>query len=870
MKIAKIILGSLLTLAILGCVAVGVIYFHFKADLPNVNSLKNVELQQPMQIFTADGKLIGEVGEERRIPVKLADIPQPLLDAILATEDSRFYEHKGVDPKGILRAVWRSSQGDTQGASTITQQLARNFFLSPERTIERKIKEAILALEIEQNLTKDEILELYLNKIYLGYRSYGVAAAAKTYFGKKLNELTLSEVAIIAGLPKAPSTMNPLYSIARAEKRRNVVLGRMLEVGKITQQQYEQAKAEPVVAKFYGAALEFRADYVTEMIRQEMVKRYGEEVAYTRGFQVYATVLSDDQREAQNSLRNNLIDYDRRHGWRGAEKLWKATDRAWDEEKIIEHLSKLPHSEPFIGAAVLKVNKDSADIMLANGDKAVLKLAGMRWARKFINDSAQGRQPNSVKEVINVGEQIWVRQDNKGNWELGQIPDVNSALVSLNSDNGAIEAIVGGFSFEQSRFNRATQSLVQVGSSIKPFIYAAALNKGVSLSTILSDDPITITKRGQKPWSPKNSPNIYEGPLRLRVGLGKSKNVMMVRAVQMAGVDYVADYLQRFGFERDQYQATEALALGAASFTPLEMARGYAVFDNGGYLIEPYIIERILDSNGNELFKANPAVACLSCNEIPVIYPEPEYFDFVKIAKESETQIANSKGTVIEEKSSEVEDLPELEINTAKKENAPSLMAAAEATSQGVHYAPRVLSGEIAFLMRSALNTAITGEPSQGWKGTSHRIANSIKRKDIGGKTGTTNNAKVTWYAGFGANIVTTVYVGFDDNKRDLGRGEAGAQTALPAWINYMKVALKDKTERKEQLPPNIIEVKIDAKSGFLGDSFTEYFIKGTEPTKKYIVEKAYTEPKKTMAEEQRLGLPPPGVLDSLKGKELF
>ncbi|MGX2966456.1 penicillin-binding protein 1A [Ursidibacter sp. B-7004-1] len=870
MKIAKIILGSLLTFAILGCVAVGVIYFHFKSDLPNVNSLKNVELQQPMQIFTADGKLIGEVGEERRIPVKLADIPQPLLDAILATEDSRFYEHKGVDPKGILRAVWRSSQGDTQGASTITQQLARNFFLSPERKIERKIKEAILALEIEQNLTKDEILELYLNKIYLGYRSYGVAAAAKTYFGKKLNELTLSEMAIIAGLPKAPSTMNPLYSIARAEKRRNVVLGRMLEVGKITQQQYEQAKAEPVVAKFYGAALEFRADYVTEMIRQEMVKRYGEEVAYTRGFQVYATVLSNDQREAQDSLRNNLIDYDRRHGWRGAEKLWKATDSAWDEEKIIEHLSKLPHSEPFIGAAVLKVNKDSADIMLANGDKVVLKLAGMRWARKFINDSAQGRQPNSVKDVINVGEQIWVRQDNKGNWELGQIPDVNSALVSLNSDNGAIEAIVGGFSFEQSRFNRATQSLVQVGSSIKPFIYAAALNKGVSLSTILSDDPITITKRGQKPWSPKNSPNIYEGPLRLRVGLGKSKNVMMVRAVQMAGVDYVADYLQRFGFERDQYQATEALALGAASFTPLEMARGYAVFDNGGYLIEPYIIERILDSNGNELFKANPAVACLSCNEIPVIYPEPEYFDFVKIAKESETQIANSKGTVIEEKSSEVEDLPELEINTAKKENAPSLMAVAEATSQGVHYAPRVLSGEIAFLMRSALNTAITGEPSQGWKGTSHRIANSIKRKDIGGKTGTTNNAKVTWYAGFGANIVTTVYVGFDDNKRELGRGEAGAQTALPAWINYMKVALKDKTERKEQLPPNIIEVKIDAKSGFLGDSFTEYFIKGTEPTKKYIVEKAYTEPKKTMAEEQRLGLPPPGVLDSLKGKELF
>ena len=872
MKIVKIIFSTLLTLTILGCIAVGITYFYFKADLPNVNSLKNVELQQPMQIFTADGKLIGEVGEERRIPVKLDDVPKSLIDAVLATEDSRFYDHKGIDPKGIIRAIWRSSQGDTQGASTITQQLARNFFLSPERKIERKIKEAILALEIEQNLTKDEILELYLNKIYLGYRSYGVAAAAKTYFGKKLNELTLSEVAIIAGLPKAPSTMNPLYSITRAEKRRNVVLGRMLEVGKITQQQYDQAKAEPVVAKFYGAALEFRADYVTEMIRQEMVKRYGEEVAYTRGFQVYATVLSDDQREAQDSLRNNLIDYDRRHGWRGAEKLWQTTENAWDDEKIIEHLSKLPHSEPFIGAAVLKVNKNSADIILANGDKSVLKLEGMRWARKFINDSAQGKQPNSIRDVINVGEQIWVRQDKKGNWELGQIPDVNSALVSLNSDNGAIEAVVGGFSFEQSRFNRATQSLVQVGSSIKPFIYAAALNKGLSLSTILSDDPITITKRGQKPWSPKNSPNIYEGPLRLRVGLGKSKNVMMVRTVQMSGVDYVADYLQRFGFEREQYQATEALALGAASFTPLEMARGYAVFDNGGYLIEPYIIERILDSSGNELFKANPALACLECNDIPVIYPEPEYFDFVRITKESEAQIAtaNNQTVVVDEKNDETDNIPELEINTAKKEKAPSLMADAAATSQGIRYAPRVISGDIAFLMRSALYSAIVGEPGQGWRGTSHSIANSIKRKDIGGKTGTTNNAKVTWYAGFGANIVTTVYVGFDDNKRDLGRGEAGAKTALPAWINYMKVALKDKGERKEQLPPNIIEVKIDAKTGFLGESFSEYFVKGTQPTKRYIVEKAYTEPKKTLAEEQRWGLPPPGVLEGSKSKELF
>lgn len=873
MKIVKIIFSALLTLLIVAGIAVTGLYFYLKQDLPNVASLKTVELQKPMQIFTADGKLIGEVGEERRIPVKLDDVPQLLIDAILATEDARFYEHNGIDPKGIARAVWRSAQGRTQGASTITQQLARNFFLSPERKIERKLKEAILALEIEKNLSKGEILELYLNKIYLGYRSYGVAAAAKTYFGKKLADLTLSEVAILAGLPKAPSTMNPIFSAKRAEKRRNVVLGRMLEVGKITQAEYEQAKAEAVESKFHGAALELRADYVTEMIRQEMVKRYGEETAYTKGFQVYATLLSTDQQEAQNALRNNLIQYDRRHGWRGAEKLWKASDDPWDEEKIIEHLSKLPASDPFVGAVVMNVAKDHATILLFDGNRAELKLAGMKWARKFINDSALGKLPSSVKDVLNVGEQIWVRQDKKGHWELGQIPEVNSALVSLNSDNGAIEAIVGGFSFEQSRFNRATQSLVQVGSSVKPFIYTAALNKGLSLSTIISDEKLTIRKKGQKPWSPKNSPNVYEGQLRLRVGLGKSKNVMMVRAVQMAGVDYVADYLQRFGFKREQYQATEALALGAASFTPLEMARGYAVFDNGGYLIEPYLIERIVDSNGNELFKANPPQACLKCDEIPVIYPEPKYFDFVKTNPADVLQKNATEVEVLEldEKENASESIPELELES-KQTDAPSLMAESTEQVQTPRYAPRVISGELAFLMRSALKTAIYGEPNQSWRGTSARIANEIKRGDIGGKTGTTNNSKVTWYAGFGANIVTTVYVGFDDNKRDLGRGEAGAQTALPAWVNYMKVALKGITERKEHRPPNIIEAKIDATNGFLGSSLTEYFIKGTEPTKKFIVEKAYsptTPTKPHGALQQRLGLPPPGVIQ-IQGKELF
>ena len=858
MKIAKIILSALLSLVVLGCIIGGLFYVHIRDGLPDVSTLKNVELQQPMQIFTADGKLIGEVGEERRIPVKLEEVPQKLIDAIIATEDSRFYEHKGIDPKGILRAIYRSSQGDTQGASTITQQLARNFFLTPERKFERKVKEAVLALEIEKVLTKQEILELYLNKIYLGYRSHGVAAAAKTYFNKSLDQLTLGEIAIIAGLPKAPSTMNPIYSVKRAEARRNVVLGRMLEVNKITKEEYEAAKKEPVKASFYGTAFEFRADYVTEMIRQEMVKRYGEEVAYNKGFKVYATVLSADQRAAQEAVRDNLIAYDRRHGWRGAEKLWTGKN-AWDEEKIIEHLSKLPNSEPFTGVVVTEVNKNSYTIMLPNGDKAELKK----------NNASFGKL---IK--LNVGEQIWVRQGKDKEWNLGQVPAVNSALVSLNSDNGAIEAIVGGFSFEQSRFNRATQSLVQVGSSIKPFIYAAAMNKGLSLSSTVSDAPITITKPGQKAWTPKNADGRYEGPLRLRVALGKSKNMVAIRTLQMAGVGYVADYLERFGFSKDQFVASEALALGAASFTPLEMARAYAVFDSGGYLIEPYIIDRILDAQGNELYKANPVVACVECDNINVVYPEPEYFDNVQIHDESQLMANLGENQVIVEEASEEEATDtDPQIDSKVKNDAPELMTAAADGNSAVRYAPRVIRPELAFLMRSALTSAVYGEPGQGWNGTSRALSKEFKRKDIGGKTGTTNNSKVTWYAGFGANIVTTVYVGFDDNKLTLGRGESGGKTAMPAWAKYMKTVLANKPERKLATPANIVEAKIDPVSGFLGSTLTEYFLKGTEPMKKVVVEEIYQAPisdPKRMHIEQRLGLPSKGVLSSPSVGELF
>ena len=836
MRIAKLILSTLFTICILGLVAGGVLYFHLKSSLPSVESLKTVELQQPMQIYTADGKLIGEVGEQRRIPVKLENVPQRLQDAFLATEDSRFYDHHGLDPVGIARAIFVAvnNGGASQGASTITQQLARNFFLTPEKTIIRKVREAVLAVEIENALSKQEILELYLNKIFLGYRSYGVAAAAQTYFGKNLDELTLSEMAVIAGLPKAPSTMNPLYSPKRAEERRNVVLGRMLDENKITKAEYDAAIKEPIVASYHGAKFEFRADYVTEMVRQEMVKRFGEEDAYTKGYKVFTTVLSKDQAEAQKAVRNNLIDYDMRHGWRGGAPLWKKDEAPWDNERIVAFLKKLPDSEPFIPAAVTALGKNGAELLLANNETMTLSSNAMRWA---------GRAP------VKVGDQIWIRKRDNGEWILGQIPAANSALVSLNSDNGAIEAMVGGFSYEQSKFNRATQSLVQVGSSIKPFIYAAALEKGLTLSSVLQDSPISIQKPGQPLWQPKNSPDRYDGPMRLRVGLGQSKNMIAIRALQTAGVGFTADFLQRFGFKRDQYFASEALALGAASFTPLEMARAYAVFDNGGFLIDPYLIEKIQDNTGKDLFIANPKIACITCNDIPVIYGETKdkidgFKDVAEVANPDKLKSAKGNSNTDTDESEgdqqpdNVPDLPELQ-TSALNDGSVDLMADAKDGAAKQEYAPRVISGELAFLIRSALNTAIYGEQGLSWKGTSWRIAQSIKRSDIGGKTGTTNSAKVAWYAGFGANLVTTTYVGFDDNKRVLGRGEAGAKTAMPAWVTYMKAALSDVPERQLELPPNIMEKTIDSNSGLLseGGGRKEYFIVGTEPKRTYVAE---------------------------------
>ncbi|WP_318837166.1 MULTISPECIES: peptidoglycan glycosyltransferase/peptidoglycan DD-transpeptidase MrcA [unclassified Providencia] len=822
MKFVKYFFILVFCCIFLGTASIYGMYKYVEGELPDVATMKDIRLQIPMQVYSADNELIAQYGEKRRIPLPLAEIPPLMIKAFIATEDSRFYEHHGIDPIGIFRAVtvMASSGHASQGASTITQQLARNFYLSPEKTLMRKAKEAFLAIRIEQLFTKDEIMELYLNKIYLGNRAYGVGAAAYVYFGKTVDELTLSEIAMIAGLPKAPSTFNPLYSYDRAVSRRNVVLSRMFEEKYITQDQYEQAKNEKIVASYHAPKIDFSAPYLAEMARQTLFDKYGED-AYTDGYKVYTTVIRKDQEAATTAVRNNLIDYDTRHGYRGpAEVLWKQNETAWTAEQIIEKLKKMPVYGPLMPAVVTSATASEAQVMLADGSQIPITMTGVRWARKFISDTQQGAAPRAVNAVMQVGEQIWVRKV-KDNWWLGQVPDANAAFVALNPNDGAIIALVGGFDFNMSEFNRVTQSLRQVGSNIKPFLYTAAMDKGLTLSSLLNDVPISRWDAGAgSDWRPKNSPPRYDGPIRLRQGLGQSKNVVMVRAMRAMGVDYAADYLTRFGFPAENINRTEALALGAPSFTPMQMVRGYAVMSNGGYLIDPYYISKIENHNDEVIFEANPKIACPDCTNIPVIYGDTERTIVSKGIDDESTEEVTQSGdnTVIKE--------PTMELTTAANLDGNS----------GDQYAPHVINTPLAFLIRDAMMTNIYGEP--GWSGTGWRAARDLGgRRDIGGKTGTTNSSKDAWFSGYGPDVVASAWIGFDDNRRTLGRGEAGAKSAQPMWNDFMKSILAGVPVKTMKPPKGVISVSIDSRTGKLGSSRREYFIEGTEPKEHAVQE---------------------------------
>lgn len=849
MKLFKI-LKFLLKFAA-GCFLSGIViaiggYFYYSQDLPDVIQLKDVRLQTPMQVLSSDGELIATFGERRRIPLNYEDMPPVLLNAVIATEDSRFYEHYGVDPVGIIRAMYIGLKNHrfTQGGSTITQQVAKNFFLTPEKSISRKIREMILAIRIEKELSKEEIIALYLNMINFGSRAYGVGSAAYTFFGKEAKDLTLSEAALLAGLPNAPSAYNPIYNPEKALQRRNWVLHRMLDQDLITNEQYEQAIAEPLNASYRVPKIEFSAPYVAEMARQFMYDKYGEN-AYTDGYRVYTTITKKDQVAATNAITDHIERYDLRHGYRGPEKtLWEAGESPWSKEKVVAALDNYMCYNDLCPAVVISDNDTQATAVLSNGTEITIPFAGVKWARKYINDKQQGPLPTTVSSVIKAGQQIWVKQVDE-QWVLSQIPSVNAALVSINADNGQIKALVGGFNYNLSKFNRATQAIRQIGSTIKPFVYTAALEQGLTMATLLNDAPIMRSSAGSDVWRPKNSPAVYQGPLRLRVGLGLSKNVMMVRALRAIGVDYAADYLERFGFPKENIQRHESLALGSASFTPLQVTRAYATIVNGGYLVTPYLIERIeYNDSGDLIYQHVPEVACHDCLN------EHNYGN-----EDRQANLDNVENEIVTSSSDEPEQSQLRADDTMLLPNPNQLIAqggSVDGTADDApSYAPHVISSEVAFIMKDAMKSTVWGEPNGGWNPTAWRTK-SLGRRDVGGKTGTTNNSKDVWFVGFGANIVTTVWLGFDDHRRELGRarqninaypvGEGGSVTANPLWLDYMKVALEGVPEQKDVKPESVISVLIDMKTGLLApqagkSAKMEYFIEGTEPTRYAIPE---------------------------------
>lgn len=811
-------------------------YLYLKDDLPSVATLKDVRLQTPMRVFSEDGELISQFGEKRRIPLTIDEMPPLLIQAVLATEDARFYEHPGIDVIGILRAftVVVATGEPTQGASTITQQLARLFFLSREKKIIRKIKEIFLAIHIEQLLSKDEILELYLNRIELGQRAFGVGAAAQVYFGKNIQDLTLSEMAIIAGLPQAPSVLNPVRSPSRARARRNLVLGRMLTVGYITQEQYDEAIQAPIVSKLHGAQITASAPYLAEMVRQEVVDTYGEEEAYSKGFQVFTTVNAAHQAAAVAALQHNLHQYDERHGFRGPiATVWPATaqtqengdvvfveDKRLSDEAIVAYLDEQDAIEQLVPAVVTAVSNRSAEVMIAGGRKVELGWDGLKWARTFISHERQGHAPKTATQILAPGMHVMVREQ-QGEWRLSQLPQASSALVALDPQTGAIRALVGGYSFGLTQFNRVTQANRQVGSSIKPFLYSAALEHGYTLASVINDAPIHEWDAGSgTAWRPKNSPDVYDGPIRLRAALAKSKNAVSVRLISGVGIDNTINHLAKFGFHKKDLPRNQTLALGSASLTPLELSTGYAVFANGGYLVKPYVITKILDDQNNVIYEHQPIKICRDC-------------DTTTLA--SDATVADAAGAIVTGADSNPADA------------AATSVAADTVANPATQYAPQVISAQNAFLMSEAMKSAIWG--GQGWEGTA-RALKSLKRRDVSGKTGTTNDVKDAWFAGFTPDLVITSWVGFDDAESVLGKtawnnnlgteqiagGESGARTALPPWQRLAAAALKEVPENFPAPPVGVVSVRIDNATGLLSQatdnsSSFEFFKQGTEPT---------------------------------------
>ncbi|WP_407294732.1 penicillin-binding protein 1A [Stutzerimonas zhaodongensis] len=736
-------------------------FLYLSPNLPSVDSLRSIQLQIPLRIYSADDKLIAEYGEMRRSPIGFNEIPKDFIGALLSAEDDNFANHYGVDVSSLMRAATQLLKtGHIQtGGSTITMQVAKNYFLSSERSFSRKINEILLALQIERELSKDEILELYVNKIYLGNRSYGIEAAAQVYYGKSIRELSLAQMAMIAGLPKAPSAFNPLANPERAKQRRDWILGRMYRLGKIDEARYQQALAEPVDASYHGPSPELDAPYIAEMVRAEMVGRFGS-AAYTDGFRVNTTITSDRQNAATSAVTLGLIEYDQRHGYRGPEAHLQGSDR----QDWLEALSRYRAQSGMLPAVVTSVSADSIKTLLRDGSEQDVGWQSMKWARPFININSMGPAPRMPADVVKPGDVVRVRLVD-GEALFSQIPQAQGALVSLDPHDGSIEALTGGFSFAQSNYNRAIQAKRQPGSSFKPFVYSAALDAGFTPATLVNDAPIVFVEEGlDRVWRPKNDNNTFLGPIRLREALYKSRNLVSIRLLQTLGIQQTVEYIQRFGFKPEDLPANLSLALGTATLTPMEIATGWTTFANGGYKIEPYLIERIEDRDGNEIFRMNPL-------RVPERNTAP--------ADEATAVTYAQQDSFIPSDASE--------------------------TQQPHRFAEQVIDERTAYIMTSMLQDVIK-------RGTG-RKALAMGRGDIAGKTGTTNESKDSWFSGYNADIVTTVWTGFDQ-PQSLGRHEYGGTVALPIWMRFMSAVLEGTPEHAPPEPDGILTLRIDPRSG--------------------------------------------------------
>lgn len=751
-------LWALVSLFFLLLVCMSLLYLYAASQLPNVESLKTVQLQVPLRIYSQEGLLIQEYGEKRRIPLAYDQIPQTLVRALLATEDQRFFDHRGVDIYGLGRATIRMIQTGTksQGGSTITMQVARNFFLNRKKTFLRKFNEIMLAIKIDRELPKEKVLELYLNKIYLGNRAYGVGAAAKIYYGKPLQELNIAQLAMIAGLPQAPSTQNPIVNPVAAKKRRDHVLERLLEEKYITQEEYQDAIKQPVTAKYHGTNLEVNAPYVAEMIRQSLYEHFGPN-AYTKGYKVYTTIKGHQQNAANQIVEDHLLAYEHRHGYRGP----IATTDERSSLALHKVLNKYPVFNDLQPAVILDVDKQEATAQSLQNETIILPWKGLSWARPALKKGWVGRAPTLATQVVKPGDIVYVRFHD-GQWQLEQIPEVEGALVALNPSNGAIESLVGGFNFQKSKFNRVTQSERQPGSSFKPFIYAAALDKGYTLATLVNDAPIVVDDPSQaNMWRPHNDNLKFNGPTRLKEALVSSRNLVSIRILDDIGIDYAIDFASKFGFNKANLPHALSLALGSLSVSPMDLTAAFAVFANGGFKVEPYLIDHITDSNGHILLQAKATRVCNDCTD---------------------------------------------------QNNDPDFAA------------PRVISADIAFLMNSALKGVIQ-------HGTAVE-AKRLNRHDLAGKTGTTNEQVDAWFAGYNPNLVVTAWVGYD-TPHPLH--EYAAKLALPLWIDFMRIALKNQPEKEMPQPENIVSIGINPNNGLRAKpnqthAITEYFRESDVP----------------------------------------